>query len=98
MRYTSAKFQAMFHPGYIENSKPTGQTVDLDEAAQDELPHQDLHCLQIQLFSSLALKVQIFIPTYVQNVGYITNDSLCESKYNGDTYSISCNQGRVVQN
>ena len=31
--------------------------VDLDEAAPYEPTHQDLCCLQIQLFSSLALKV-----------------------------------------
>ena len=31
--------------------------VDLDEAAHNEPPHQDLRCLLIQLFSSLALKV-----------------------------------------
>ena len=30
--------------------------VDLDEVAHDEPPHQDLLCLQIQLFSSLVLK------------------------------------------
>ena len=30
--------------------------MDLDEVAHDEPPHQDLHCLQIQLFSSLVLK------------------------------------------
>ena len=32
-------------------------SVDLDEVAHDEPPHQDLHCLQSQLFSSLALEV-----------------------------------------
>ena len=31
-------------------------SVDLDEVAHDEPPHQDLRCLQIQLFSSLVLK------------------------------------------
>ena len=30
--------------------------VDLDEVAHDEPPHQDLHCLQNQLFSSLVVK------------------------------------------
>ena len=30
--------------------------MDLDEVAHFEPPHQDLHCLQIQLFSSLVLK------------------------------------------
>ena len=28
----------------------------LDEVARYEPPHQDLHCLQIQLFSSLVVK------------------------------------------
>ena len=31
-------------------------SVDLDEVAHDEPPHQDLRCLQIQLFSSLVVK------------------------------------------
>ena len=31
-------------------------SVDLDEVAHYEPPHQDLRCLQIQLFSSLVLK------------------------------------------
>ena len=30
--------------------------MDLDEVAQYEPPHQDLHCLQIQLFLSLVFK------------------------------------------
>ena len=30
--------------------------MDLDELAQNEPPHQDLHCLQIQLYSSLVVK------------------------------------------
>ena len=33
-----------------------GNSVDLDEVAHKELPHQDLRCLQIQLFLSLVLK------------------------------------------
>ena len=31
-------------------------SVDLEEVAHYEPPHQDLRCLQIQLFSSLVLK------------------------------------------
>ena len=31
-------------------------SVNLDEVAHYEPPHQDLRCLQIQLFSSLVLK------------------------------------------
>ena len=38
---------------YIDNSKTRGQTVDLDEVAHFKPHHQDLHCLQIQLFLSL---------------------------------------------
>ena len=39
---------------HIENSKTRGaNSVDLDEVAHHEPPHQDLRCLQIQLFSSL---------------------------------------------
>ena len=43
---------------HTENSKTRGQTksVDLDEVAQFEPPHQDLRCLQMQLFSSLVVK------------------------------------------
>ena len=33
-----------------------GKQLDLDEVAHYELPHQDLCCLQIQLFLSLVLK------------------------------------------
>ena len=40
---------------HIENSK-RANSVDLDEVAHYEPPHQDLCCLQIQLFSSLVLK------------------------------------------
>ena len=35
-------------------------SVDLDEVALYEPPHQDLCCLQIQLFSSLVFKGLIF--------------------------------------
>ena len=31
-------------------------SVEPDEAARNELPHLDLHCLKIQLFLSLVLK------------------------------------------
>ena len=30
-------------------------SVDLDEVAHDKPPHQDLRCLQVQLFSSLVV-------------------------------------------
>ena len=42
---------------HIENSKTRGaNSIDLDEVAHFEPPHQDLRCLQIHLFSSLVLK------------------------------------------
>ena len=47
-------------------SQKAGRTVQLernsvvpDEVAQYEPPHQDLHCLQIQLASFLVLKLLI---------------------------------------
>ena len=40
----------------IENSKTRANSVDPDEVAHDEPSHQDLRCLQIQLFLSLVLK------------------------------------------
>ena len=59
-KFLSANFQIkkiksmLYH---IESSKTKGaNSVDLDEVAQFEPPHQDLCCLQIQLFSSLVLK------------------------------------------
>ena len=33
--------------------------MDLDKVAHDEPPNQDLRCLQIQLLSSLCLKIQV---------------------------------------
>ena len=36
-------------------------SVDQDEAAHDELPHLDLHCLWIQEFSFLANEISIFL-------------------------------------
>ena len=35
---------------------PSYDSVDPDEVAHHEPPHQDLRCLQIQLFSSLVVK------------------------------------------
>ena len=41
---------------HIENLNTRGQnSVDLDEVAHYEPPHQDLRCLQIQLVLSLVL-------------------------------------------
>ena len=54
-------FKKMFHPSYryiiLRIQRLEGNSVDLDEVAHVEPPHQDLGCLQIQLFSSLVLKV-----------------------------------------
>ena len=41
---------------YWEFKDYRANSVDLDEVAHYEPPHQDLRCLQIQLFSSLVLK------------------------------------------
>ena len=57
-RFLSANFQKNVKSKLyrIENLKTRGQTVDLDEVAHYEPPHQDLYCLQIQLFLSMVLK------------------------------------------
>ena len=39
----------------IELKDYRANSVDLDEVAQDEPPHQELHWLQNQLFSSLVV-------------------------------------------
>ena len=41
---------------YLEFKDKRANSVDLDEMAHYEPPHQDLRCLQIQLFLSLVLK------------------------------------------
>ena len=45
----------MLNPSYIilRNQRLEGNSVDVDEVSP---PHQDLCCLQIQLFSFLVLK------------------------------------------
>ena len=43
----------------FHNKKHRANSIDLDEVAHDEPPHQGLRCLQILLFSSLILKVLI---------------------------------------
>ena len=59
-KFSSANFQKMLIPNYtilrIQRLEGKQCSVDLDEVAHYEPPHQDLHCLQIQLFSSLVLK------------------------------------------
>ena len=40
-------------------------TVDLDEVAHHEPPHQKLHCLQIQQISSLVVKELIWLVLHV---------------------------------
>ena len=48
----------MLSPSYIilRIQRLEDNSVDLDEVDHDEPPHQDLHCLQIHIFSSLVLK------------------------------------------
>ena len=43
----------MFHPSFIKlrNQGQEENSIDPDEAAQNEPPYRDLCCLQIQLFS-----------------------------------------------
>ena len=50
-------------PSYIilRIQRLEANSVDLDEVAHHEPPHQDLHCLQIQLLSSLVLFSATFI-------------------------------------
>ena len=57
-KFSSANFHKMLNPSYIilRIQRLEGNSVDLDEVAHNEPPHQDLRCLQIQLFSSLVLK------------------------------------------
>ena len=53
-----ANFQQILSPSYIilRLQRLEANSVDLDEVARYEPPHQNLRCLQIQLFSSLVLK------------------------------------------
>ena len=48
----------MLSPSYniLRLHRIEGNSVNLDEVAHNEPPHQDLRCLQIQLFSSPVLK------------------------------------------
>ena len=61
-KFTCAKLTKLLFPGKLfhnENSMTRGP----DEAAFNEPPHQDLHCLQIQLspfLASKALKLRPF--------------------------------------
>ena len=56
----------MLSPSYIILRIQTleANSVDLDEVAHDEPPHQELRCLQIQLFSSPVVKE--LIPFYAE--------------------------------
>ena len=52
-KFLSANFKKMLSPiklYHSEDSNSKANRIDLDEVAQHEPPHQDLHCLQIQLF------------------------------------------------
>ena len=51
--------------------------MDLDEVAHYEPPHQELRCLQIQLFSSLVLKE--FTRLFLMNFSVLkSNESICQ--------------------
>ena len=59
-KFTSANFQKISSPSYIIliiQRLEDKNSVDLREVAHNnEPPHQDLRCLQIQLFSSLVIE------------------------------------------
>ena len=57
-KFSSAKFQKNLHLSHIilRIQRIGGKSVDLEKVAHYEPPHQDLHRLQIYLFSSVALK------------------------------------------
>ena len=44
-------------------------SVDVDQVA--EPPHQNLHCLQIKIFSSLVFKVSYFILFHIYTYDFI---------------------------
>ena len=50
-------------------SNRRGNTVDLNEVAHDEPPHQDLRCLQIQLFLSLVVKAFLLLNIHAGSTG-----------------------------
>ena len=57
-KFPSAKLQKKIIQAisYSELKDYRANSVDLDEVAHDEPPHQDLRCLQIQIISSLVLE------------------------------------------
>ena len=62
-KFSPANFQKMLSPSYVilRIQRLQGkQCRSRYEVAHHEPPHQDLHCLQIQLFSSLVLKELMF--------------------------------------
>ena len=60
-----AKFKKMFYLSYIIDKR--ANSVDLDEVAQCEPPHLNLHCSQIQLLLFLALQVFMISQRYFFN-------------------------------
>ena len=64
-KFSSANFQKMLSPSHIilRIQRLEANSVELDEVAHYEPPHQDLRCLQIQLFSSLVVRVNNSIST-----------------------------------
>ena len=57
-KFFVCKFSKILSPCYTywEFTDKRANSVDLDEVAHNEPSHQDLHCLQIQVLSSLVLK------------------------------------------
>ena len=63
-KFSSANFsKKKLNPCYfiMRIQRQRANSVDLDEVAHYEPPHQDLHCLQMQLFSSLVLRYKISV-------------------------------------
>ena len=56
IKFTSANFKKLLSPNCIILRIQRVNSVDLDEVAQYEPPHQDLRYLKIQLFSSVVVK------------------------------------------
>ena len=68
-KFITAKFQILFGPGYLMPS-----SADPDEAAHHchhELPHPNLHCLQINFFHSGNSSVLNFSYVLIKKIFFI---------------------------
>ena len=81
IKCSSANFQKKITQSYIilRTQRLEGKQCRLDEVAHNEPPHQDLRCLQIQLFSSVVLKELIEVSLKTGSTAHsliITNKSM----------------------